>query len=473
MKHSAVFLGFFFLLFTLQTVGQVPNTFSYQGLLTTTAGTPVVDGNYKLQFDLFTDSIGGSSFWTEVDSSVSVHRGTFSALLGSATALPDSFHRPLYLQVTAVSGPGIGGPVAFSPRTGLKSTPYALSLRLPFTGSGSAATFNGVFSVSNDQNGSAVSGTSMAGSANVGGVSGASLAPQGNGLYGEALNGNGAWGVYGATDSGVGIAGVSYSKGGFGVQGYSWYQNGYGVYSYGKLRVDAAAGDTSVVLPANSISSGEILDEPGISQGYPINNAYVSGVTSYETVDSTTITIPSSGYVVVEASAQAGLYGTTSGNYMAIEIGDSPGGSISSYYCYVGASTMPNTDYVYLPVTIHRTFYKAAGTYTFYFKALDATLAGLKYLWNASITAVYYPTGYGPVYTVVPPAEAFKYQSGTLAPANVVAGQRTAGTSPEYGVDLRELELNSRRLQEAAQQAENDYLKAKLAKATMLRKPGK
>jgi len=473
MKHSALFFGLLLLIATLQTFGQVPNTFSYQGLLTTAAGTPVSDGIYKLQFDLFTDSTGGSSFWTEIDSLVNVRRGTFSVALGSVTVLPDSFHRALYLQVTALSGPGIGGPVAFAPRTGLKSTPYALSLKLPFTGTGSASTFDGVFSVWNDQNGSAITGKSMAASANVGGVSGTSLAPQGNGLYGEALNGNGAWGVYGVTDSGVGIAGVSYSKGGFGVQGYSWYQNGYGVYSYGKLRVDAAAGDTSVVLPPNSISSGEILDEPGISQGNPINLVNVAGMATYITVDSTTITIPANGYVVVEASGQAGLYGTSVSNYMAIEIGDAPGGTTSGYYCYVGASTMPNSDNFYLPVNIHRTFYKAAGTYTFYFKALDATFVGQKYFWNASISAMYFPTAYGSVYTIVPPAEAPKYENATPASVSANEAQKTSGETAGYVVDLRELELKADRAREAAQQAENDYLKAKLAKVSILPKPGK
>ncbi len=74
------------------TQSQVPNSFSYQGLLTTAAGTPVPDGSYKLQFDLFTAPTGGLPFWTEVDSGITVQRGTFGARLGAVTLLPDSFH---------------------------------------------------------------------------------------------------------------------------------------------------------------------------------------------------------------------------------------------------------------------------------------------------------------------------------------------------------------------------------------------
>jgi hypothetical protein len=97
---------------------------SYQGLLTTSEGTPVQDGSYNLQFDIYNLPSGGTLRHTETHNGVAVNRGTFSIILGP---LPAIFSESLYVEVRVLSGPGITSPITFSPRTELTSAPYALA----------------------------------------------------------------------------------------------------------------------------------------------------------------------------------------------------------------------------------------------------------------------------------------------------------------------------------------------------------
>jgi hypothetical protein len=102
----------------------VSNKLSYQGLLTTSAGSPVADGAYNLQFDVYNLPSGGMLRHTETLSGVDVARGTFSVMLHPPTTI---FAESLYVEVTALTGPGISGPLTFSPRSELTSAPYSFA----------------------------------------------------------------------------------------------------------------------------------------------------------------------------------------------------------------------------------------------------------------------------------------------------------------------------------------------------------
>jgi hypothetical protein len=106
-------------------MAQAPRKFAYQGLLTTAGGAPVADGSYSIRFDLYNTLTGPGALWTETQPSVAVQRGSFSVMLGS-TPLNITFGQPLYLEVTALSGPGISGSTTFSPRSELGASPYAM-----------------------------------------------------------------------------------------------------------------------------------------------------------------------------------------------------------------------------------------------------------------------------------------------------------------------------------------------------------
>ncbi len=126
MRSSIVIVALLIFASGLTMYAQVPQTMSYQGLLTTPIGTPLPDGAYNFQFDLYDSLTGGSSQWTESQTGDTVRRGTFSVILGVTTPITIPFTKTLYLQVRVTGGPaGPPYPLAFSPRSVLTSAPYA------------------------------------------------------------------------------------------------------------------------------------------------------------------------------------------------------------------------------------------------------------------------------------------------------------------------------------------------------------
>src|SRR3990172_4535099 len=97
----------------MQTVwGQIPQTISYQGVLTDASGAVVPDGNYNIFFKLYDDVATGNLLWTE-GLSVEVSKGLFNAILGTINPLNLAFDRQYWLGVT------IGDGAELSPRTRL------------------------------------------------------------------------------------------------------------------------------------------------------------------------------------------------------------------------------------------------------------------------------------------------------------------------------------------------------------------
>jgi hypothetical protein len=104
----------------LAASAQIPQTMSYQGVLTDGAGTPVADNTYSLTFRMYTTASGGSEIWTETQN-VQVSGGIFSVILGSSTALAAAFDTAYWLGVSVDSGP------EFTPRRPLTAAAYALN----------------------------------------------------------------------------------------------------------------------------------------------------------------------------------------------------------------------------------------------------------------------------------------------------------------------------------------------------------
>lgn len=103
--------------------GQVPQTMSYQGILTDASGGLVADGNYSLTFRIYDASTGGNQLWTETQASVSVSKGIFSVILGSISPLSVPFDKSYWL------GVAVGGGSELSPRITLTASPYSLNAR--------------------------------------------------------------------------------------------------------------------------------------------------------------------------------------------------------------------------------------------------------------------------------------------------------------------------------------------------------
>jgi hypothetical protein len=111
----------------------VPETMSYQGVLTDGGGNPVADGPYDLTFKLYDAPTDGTLLWSEIQAAVAVTGGGFSVLLGSVAPLALPFDAPYYLGIS------VGADPELAPRVPLASSPYGLGLRLPFAGSVASA----------------------------------------------------------------------------------------------------------------------------------------------------------------------------------------------------------------------------------------------------------------------------------------------------------------------------------------------
>jgi hypothetical protein len=113
--------------FVVQAQADVPHLINYQGMLTDAAGDPLATKEYKLTFNIFQQSTGGTAVWgPQVFEQVPVVRGHFNVILGPT----DSHNRNIvaaftsantYLEITV----GNGAPI--TPRQQILSTPYALN----------------------------------------------------------------------------------------------------------------------------------------------------------------------------------------------------------------------------------------------------------------------------------------------------------------------------------------------------------
>ena len=104
---------------TLQAAA--PTSINFQGLLTDTAGTPLADGNYNVQFLIYGVPAAGVALWTE-NQSVSLKDGLFTVNLGSINSLNETIFAssPRYLAVQVGANPEL------SPRSLLVSVPWSM-----------------------------------------------------------------------------------------------------------------------------------------------------------------------------------------------------------------------------------------------------------------------------------------------------------------------------------------------------------
>ena len=73
---------------------QIPQTISYQGVLTDELGILIADGNHELTFMIYDIDEGGPALWSETHLSVAVVDGVFNVILGSVVPLNIPFDIP-------------------------------------------------------------------------------------------------------------------------------------------------------------------------------------------------------------------------------------------------------------------------------------------------------------------------------------------------------------------------------------------
>lgn len=121
MRRTVILTMLVFMLSAQFSWAQIPETMSYQGLLTDASGTPL-NGSYNLTFRLYESDSGGTALWAETHPSVEVVNGVCSVILGKGdpgNPLNLDFDQQYWLGVT------IGGE-ELQPLIPLTSTAYSL-----------------------------------------------------------------------------------------------------------------------------------------------------------------------------------------------------------------------------------------------------------------------------------------------------------------------------------------------------------
>ncbi len=158
--------------------------------------------------------------------------------------------------------------------------------------------------------------------------------------------------------------------------------------------VDAAGGNTSVILPSDAIGAAEIMDEPGAAES-EFDQPQIALDGSLQTLLSTTITAPDTGFVLVIASAQCSFINHTNGTTSDANFGVSNNAASlpTNQDVELLISNAAPTGVYRFPVTVHALFPVLAGARTFYF--LGQELSGNAVAQDIQLTAVFLPTAYG------------------------------------------------------------------------------
>ncbi|KAA3631603.1 MAG: hypothetical protein DWP97_12645 [Calditrichaeota bacterium] len=171
----------------------------------------------------------------------------------------------------------------------------------------------------------------------------------------------------------------------------------------GALDVVADAGDGSVNLPESSVSSIEILNEPGLSSSRQALEITIDAQRStMADIVVTTITIPTDGYITVRGTGTVTTTGTNKSNSTRVQIDEFEGGvSEVPYFTQVGLGDQDSPSAInYFSISAERVYFKEAGTYEFRLEAVPAPGNGSgaqSTVSNGIITAMFVPTAYGSV----------------------------------------------------------------------------
>ncbi len=212
------------------------------------------------------------------------------------------------------------------------------------------------------------------------------------------------------------------------------------------------SGDRSIWLPYESVSSSEILDEPGVASYTNQNGSALEA--SISTVASQSITIPAGGFVLVIASSNVQIYHTNGvASHGIIGTSNSAGAFPGNQDYFVDYPAGAATGYYFIPATCHGLYYQpSAGTYTYYLLGQEGS--GAYACYENQLSLIYLPTMYGSVYpTLADAAGTDEKAMGAALTAADVAAQKAASEAD-----------NARRMRSELDElrAEVDAMKTKL-----------
>ncbi len=414
----------------------VPNLINFQGRLTDASNNPVADGSHTVNFTIWTLPSGGSNVWTE-NTSQSTSGGLFTHNLGSVTALPQTLFQDydsLFLQIQA------DGQI-ITPRIKLTSTPYtrlANNLEVGSTNTPGIVAFK-----TNPLNHNF----------DIYGSDGQPNIQTGGDFYGEI------WLRDSDPTNERGVALGAYPSSG----GALFLGDDGGVT---RITLDAGnTGNASVILPTDAINAAEMFNEPGVSATKSSALIDLSSSTTMEDLVTTTITIPSSGYIVVRGTGYLYAFGTTGVNEAVLQIDETAGGAATNYLVIAGEIDHASTGAYFDPFTAEQVYFKSAGTYTFRLEGkLNSATTGTCRIVYPQIIATFFPTSYGSVSAFVSSSEVSSFENAAAVTSSGLTGTGVEGSinQTSYQVDLRELELKLAKAEAEAEKARRELLEAKL-----------
>jgi hypothetical protein len=270
--------------------------FTYQGRLTG-GGSPAI-GSHDLRFTLYGVPAGGTIVAGPICAdNVNVADGLFTVPLDFG-AVFDGNERWLEIGVRADATPGNCGTGAYtplSPRQALTAAPYALSVRVPLTLSGTSATH-----IIRGQNASTTGGAA--------GVFGESTAVSG-GTYGgqfRCASPDGAVGVAGQANSATGftygVVGINFSTSGVGVRGNALASSGT---TYGVVGTTLSPNGYAGYFTGPAGSRNYFEQSVGIGTTAPTHTVHIASPTPTLALQDTDSTTQQVGYISFRDSANS------------------------------------------------------------------------------------------------------------------------------------------------------------------------
>jgi hypothetical protein len=208
-----------------------------------------------------------------------------------------------------------------------------------------------------------------------------------------------------------------------------------------------------------AVHSSEILNEAGIASAMN-SDAIALNRTEMTDIETVSIVIPFPGYILVQGQCYVNSSGSTTWNYMFVQIDETSGGSYTEpYYTRAGMGQYPSDNNHSFPVFVQRIYYKPAGTYTFRMEGMNNGYTHTCEARGESMTALYVPSGYAPIMSYVPGPAGFE---NAVPVEMTVDNEMPIENEVMYEVDLRELELKAARLRAATLEAERELREAQM-----------
>ncbi len=166
----------------------------------------------------------------------------------------------------------------------------------------------------------------------------------------------------------------------------------------GETKIGVGSGNSSVLLPNDAVSSAEILNEAGMQTVDRYSRIDIQA--NWTSIVSATLDFPSSGYVIILATAELWIQKWQDENPPDLEFGITNHTGVAPHAYRKNASdaitSEPFFEWYYDPVTIHEVFSVSAGTESFEFLAIvtNGSCCDNEPVFDARMTVIYVPTSY-------------------------------------------------------------------------------